>query len=105
MAQDRYDADDLVIDCSDIQVGKRWPRPVHRRLEELVERARAIGERTSGPELLSAIVCAFEVSDEEYRRVLRSYRTSRVRDVVSTPADAGNVIELPRKKAGRPTSA
>ena len=94
-------ADALVDDCPRTPVGAEWPLPVNQRLEELVGRARQLGERTSRRELLAAIVTAFDVDDDEFTRILRTYRTARVRDVALRPVEAGNLIAIERFRPGR----
>ncbi len=72
--------------------GVQWPLPVNDRLERLVRRAKAAGERTSRREMLSAIVCTFDASDEEVGKMLRTYRLLTVREVVGGEDD--NVVRI-----------
>lgn len=99
----KLDADDLVRDCPTASFSGAWPLPVQARMEELVRRATEEGERTSARELLAAILCAFNVEDIDLHEVLRSYRTSRVRDVVLADV-VDNVVQLERRPPGRPSA-
>lgn len=72
--------------------GVQWPLPVNDRLEQLVSRAKLAGERTNRREMLSAIVCAFDASDEEVSKMLKRYRLLTVREVVG--GDDENVVRI-----------
>lgn len=98
------DPADLVRDCPVANFSGAWPLPVQARLEALVQQATDEGERTSGRELLAAIVCAFSPESTGLHEVLRAYRTSVVGDVLLTETPADNVVRLERRGPGRPAS-
>lgn len=79
--------------------GVQWALPVDARLESLVERARLAGERTNRREMLSAILCDFEASDEAVGTMLRSYRLKTVATVVGEQ-DEAKVISIQRYGPG-----
>jgi len=84
-----------------VPVGKMWPIPVHRRLEQLVDVARADGERTSATELLAAIVYAFEATPENITSALRAYRTSTAGEHL-IDRGGGDVLRFKKRAQGRP---
>jgi hypothetical protein len=95
--------DTPIHDAPKCPVGKVWPRPVHRRLEQLVDIARLNGENTNGTELLPAIVAAFGADPKKISDVLRTYRMSRAGDhVIDGDDDKGDVLQLRPKERGRP---
>lgn len=98
------DPADLLRNCPVANFSGAWPLPVQARLEALVQQATDEGERTSGRELLAAIVCAFSPDSPGLHEVLRAYRTSVVGDVLLTETPAGNVVRLERRGPGRPTT-
>lgn len=95
------DADALVNDCPDTQIGARWPWPVHQRLDGLYDLAKKAGARPSRAELVAAIVCAFPADPETLGEVLRAYRTSTVRSVALREPEHGNVVRFDRRRQGR----
>lgn len=90
------DGDQRVDESPRRNCGVAWPLAVDARLEELVRRANAAGERTNRRELLSAIVCAFDPEPDEFSSVLRAYRTMTVAQVALTEPDADNVVHIKR---------
>jgi hypothetical protein len=95
------DADALVTDCPDTQIGARWPWPVHQRLDGLFRMAKAAGARPSRAELIAAIVCAFPADPEALTQVLTTYRTSIVRAVALDEPEQGNVVRIAPHGPGR----
>lgn len=75
--------------------------PVNQRLEELVKRAKSLGERTNRRELLAAIVTAFDADDDAFTHVLRRYRMASVAEVSLRPVEQGNVVSIERFQPGR----
>lgn len=92
-------ADQLIRDCPQKQAAVAWPLPVDARLDELLAQADAAGEKTSRKELAAAIIASTRVSDARLGRLLRWYRTARVRDLVSPPAGE-NVVPFAKHKPG-----
>lgn len=92
-------ADQLVRDCPQKQAAVAWPLPVDVRLDELLTQADAAGENTSRKELVAAIIAATRLSDAQLGRLLRRYRTTRVRDLVSLP-EGENVVPFVKHKPG-----
>lgn len=97
------DADALVTDCPDTQIGARWPWPVHQRLDGLFAVAKRAGARPSRAELIAAIVCAFPAEPEALRDALTTYRTSTVGAVALREPEQGNVVRIDRRRPGRRT--
>jgi hypothetical protein len=93
------DLDQLLEDLDPIGCQLSWPRPVSRRLDQLVERARAT--RTDRSELAAAILCAHDYAENELTEIVLAYRRKRARDVVLDVDAAATVIELPRHGPGR----
>jgi hypothetical protein len=92
-------ADQLVRDCPQRQAAVAWPLPVDVRLEELLAQADVAGENTSRKELVAAIIATARLSDEELGRLLRWYRTAKVRDLVSLP-EGENIVPFVKHKPG-----
>jgi hypothetical protein len=92
-------ADQLVRDCPQKQAAVAWPLPIDARLDELLAQANAAGENTSRKELVAAIIAATRVSDAQLGKLLRRYRTARVRDLVSIP-EGENVLPFAKHKPG-----
>lgn len=103
---DRVSLGELLHRSKDKQAALRWPLALDQRLDDLVVRAEAAGERTSRRELLSALVLAADMTGEDLGRVLRKYRTCTVRAaLLDTSGDEeANVVELRRHRPGPRTS-
>jgi hypothetical protein len=97
-------ADQLVRNCPQKQAAVAWPLPIDVRLDELLAQAEASGENTSRKELVAAIIAATRVTDAQLTRLLRRYRMTRVRDLVSLP-EGENVIPFVKHKPGPRTSS
>lgn len=93
-------ADQLVRDCPQKQAAVSWPLPVDVRLDELLAQADAAGENTCRKELVAAIVAATRLTDAQLGRLLRRYRKTKVRDLVSM-ADGENVVPFTKHRPGR----
>jgi hypothetical protein len=76
-----------------------WPRPVSRRLDQLVERARAA--RTDRSELAAAIIAATDLDEQALTQVVIDYRSSLACEVVLDVEPTAKVITLPRPGPGR----
>ncbi len=97
-------ADQLVRDYPQKQAAVAWPLPVDVRLDELLAQAEAAGESTSRKELVAAIIATTRVTDAQLGKLLRRYRTAKVRDLVSLP-EGDNVIPFVKHKPGPRTSS
>jgi hypothetical protein len=97
-------ADQLVRDCPQKQAAVSWPLPVDVRLDELLAQAEAAGENTSRKELVAAIITATKVTDAQLSRLIRRYRTAKVRDLVFLP-EGENVVPFRKHRPGPRTSS
>lgn len=95
----RLDADELVVSFAEKQGAVAWPLPVEVRLERLLEQSRLAGERTSRKELVAALVALANPTDAQLGKMLRRYRTARVRDILPVAADE-NVVPFIRQGPG-----
>ena len=91
---------DEVSSYPDRQAGISWPLPVDAKLEELLDAARAVGERTSRREIVAAIIALSEFSGEELSDLLRRYRLARVGDVLQPASEASNVVKFTQHGPG-----
>ena len=96
-------ADHLVKDCAQKQAAVAWPLPVDMRLDRLLAQADAAGENTSRKELAAAIIASTRPTDAQLGKLLRWYRTVRVRDLLALP-DGDNVVRFTKRKPGPRTS-
>ena len=71
---------------------------------ELLAQAAAAGENTSRKELVAAIIASTRVTDSQLGRMLRRYRTAKIRDLVTLP-EGVNVVPFTKHKPGPRTSA
>lgn len=95
-------ADELIKDCVYKQAAVAWPLPVDMRLEQLLAQAERAGENTTRKELAAAIIAAASPTDAQLGKMLRRYRTAKVRDLLSVPEGA-NVVPFVKRKPGRRT--
>ena len=93
------DPDQLIDDFESVGTQLSWPRPVSRRLDQFVERARRA--RTDRSEVAAAIIAGAEFTEEELVQLVIAYRGKRARDVVLDVQAGATVIELPRPGPGR----
>jgi len=93
-------ADELVREHPDKQAAIAWPLPVDLLLESLLKQATAAGESTSRKELAAAIIAGTTLTDVQLGRLLRRYRTARVRDLLPIP-EGENIVPFARRKPGR----
>jgi hypothetical protein len=91
---------ELLRESKDKQVSFRWPMAVDQRLDALVERAEAAGERTTRRELLAALIAGSDLTGEQLGDLLRRLRRARVGDVVLDIGGDGNVAVLQNYKPG-----
>jgi hypothetical protein len=96
-------ADLLVKDCAHKQAAVAWPLPVDMVLDNLLAQAGAAGENTSRKELAAAIVATTRLTDGQLGKMLRRYRTARVRELVPVPAGQ-NVVPFVRRRPGPRTA-
>ncbi|MCA1833896.1 MAG: hypothetical protein LC750_14445 [Actinobacteria bacterium] len=96
-------ADQQVKDCAQKQAAVAWPLPVDMRLDQLLAQADAAGENTSRKELVAAIISTTTLTDAQLGKVLRRYRTAKVRDLLPVPAGE-NVVPFIKRKPGPRTA-
>ena len=92
-------ADHLLRDCPQKQAAVAWPMPVDMHLDRLLAQADAAGENTTRKELAAAIVASAKLSDAQLGKLLRWYRTAKVRDLVPIP-EGDNVVGFSKHKPG-----
>src|SRR5579859_7264769 len=80
------DADSYVVDTPEKSASINWPWAVEVRLEQLLNQAKAAGEKTNRKELVAALVATSKLSDAQLGKMLRRYRTVKVREILSVPA-------------------
>lgn len=93
------DPDQRLEDFDAVGCQVSWVRPVSRRLDQLVERARAA--RTTRSELSAALMSAQDYTEDELVELVIAYRRKLARDVVLDVEQRATVIELPRHGPGR----
>jgi hypothetical protein len=96
-------ADHLVRNCPQKQASVTWPMPVDMHLDRLLAQADAAGENTSRRELAAAIVASGRFTDDELGKLLRWYRTIKVRDLLSLP-EGDNVVLFRKSRPGPRTT-
>jgi hypothetical protein len=74
------------------------------RLDGLLAQADAAGENTSRKELAAAIIASTKLTDTQLGKLLRWYRTVRVRELLTVPVE-DNIVHFTRRKPGPRTSA
>ena len=97
---DRLDLDDRLVEGEETGAAVDWPVALHHRVDQLVEVAERIGERTSRKEVVAALVLAAPTAGNELSELLRSYRTALTRDALLNVPSGENVVELRRRGPG-----
>ncbi len=97
------DADSFVTDTPEKPAAINWPLAVEARLEQLLDQAKAAGERTTRKEIVAALVATSKLSDAQLDRMLRRYRKAKVREILSVPADE-NVVPITKQRPGPRTN-
>lgn len=98
--QTPLDVRDAVSSYKDRQAGISWPLPVDAKLEQLLDTARAVGERTSRREIVAAIIAMTKLTGDELSALLRSYRLARVGDILLQSSDTSNVVKFTKHGPG-----
>lgn len=93
------DADSRVVENPERPAAVSWPLPVDAWLERLVEQAKDAGERTSRKELVAALVASSKPSDAQLGKILRRYRTMKVREILPVP-EGENVVPFTKQPPG-----
>jgi hypothetical protein len=93
------DADSLVVDTPEKPVSVNWPWAVEQRLEQLLKQAKDAGERTNRKELVAALVATSKLSDAQLNRMLRRYRTAKVREILAVSAEE-NIVPFTKQRPG-----
>jgi hypothetical protein len=83
----------------DGQMSFRLPLALDQRLDVLVGRADAVGERTNRREVLAALLFAADMDGEQLGDTIRRYRRATVRDAV-LDVPAGKVLDFKRHAPG-----
>lgn len=95
------DASELVRDSRDRQVSFRFPLALDQRLDALMARAIAAGERTNRSELLLALILDCDYTGEDLGQLLRRLRTSTSGEaVLDKPVPADNLLQFAEHKPG-----
>ena len=76
----RVSAETRLPDCPEGKVGLALPLPVSDRLDALVARTEAAGEKTSRKELLASLILAATARGEELAAVVKRYRLATARE-------------------------
>lgn len=95
-----FNLDDQLAAIEERNAGISWSLAVDLRLDDLLDRAREAGERTTRKEVAAAIVGAYEGTGEELGALVRRHRLLRARDVLRTAEREDNVVSLPPAKPG-----
>ncbi len=98
------DANSRVIDNPQRSAAVSWPLPVDAWLERLVEQAKDAGENTSRKEVVAALVATSKPSAAQLGKMLRRYRTMKVREILPVP-EGENVVPFTRQPPGPRTSS
>lgn len=104
MDEHGFELSDLVRTAKDRQVNMRWPIPVDARLDALLDRATAAGERTNRRELVAALIATTDLDGDALGDLLRRFRKMRVREAVLDPPSDSRVVRISDKKPGPRTS-
>jgi hypothetical protein len=100
-----FDLDARVRDVEVWSTSMRWPAPIDRRLDGLVECAKDAGEgQLSRGELVAALVATAEEDGAKLRKALEHLRLAKVRDVTLQRDQVGpgaRVIALDARRPGR----
>ncbi|MFF1876605.1 hypothetical protein [Leifsonia sp. NPDC058230] len=91
---------ELLRDSKDKQVSFRWPMALDQRLDALVDRAEAAGERTTRREVLAALIANADLAGAELGELIRGLRRARVGDVVLDADPKDNVVTLLNYRPG-----
>lgn len=97
---DRLDLDGRLVEGEETGAAIDWPVALHHRVDQLVEEAQSIGERTSRKEIVAALVLAAPTDGNDLSELLRSYRTALTRDALLNAPSGENVVELRRRGPG-----
>jgi hypothetical protein len=85
----------------DRQVSFRWAMAIDQRLDALMDRAVASGERTTRRETLAALIMACDLSGDDLGNALRRLRTATVGEVILDAGPiANNVVSLRQHPPG-----
>ena len=97
---DRLDLGGRLVEGEETGAAVDWPVALHHRVDQLVELAEGVGERTSRKELVAALVLASPTDGNELSDMLRTYRTALTRDALLNVPSSENVVELRRRGPG-----
>lgn len=97
----RIDANDNASTSVSKPTSMMWPYPADRRLDQLVELANGAGANVRRNELAAALVAAAPADPGELLRIVISWRTKLVRDVVLGIEEAAQIVTIERHPPGR----
>lgn len=97
---DTLDPGELLCTSRDRQVGLRVPVAVSQRVDALLARARAAGERTDRKELITALLAETDLSGDQLGDLLRRYRRMTVAHALLDQSADGSVVRLARARPG-----
>lgn len=84
----------------DVPVGLRWPAAVGERLDQLVEEATALGEKTNRKELIAALIATADLTPDEVASRLKRYRTMTAGEILPLHIAQEGVVELRPRTPG-----
>lgn len=93
-------ADTSLLDCPEVRLGLSMPSPLSDRIDDLVARAEAEGERTNRKELVAALVLAAASDGRSLARSIRRLRHAKARDALLEPLAPGEVVPAVRHRPG-----
>jgi hypothetical protein len=107
MTRERHSVnpEERLRDSADKQVSIRWPIALDQRLDDLLDRADAVGENTNRRELLAALLFDADPSGDELRDLLQRYRTALVREAPLGDVEVKGDVLLFRKHRPGPRTA
>jgi hypothetical protein len=93
-------ADTPLRDCPESRVGIALPAPISQRVDDLVELAEGVGERTTRKELLGSLILAAPARGQDLAATLKSYRLAMARDTLVDAGTGEATIRMPHRRPG-----
>jgi hypothetical protein len=92
--------DDQLSELEERGVGLALSDPISQRLDVLIERAEATGERTNRKELIAALILGASPDGDALSSLLRRYRTARVRDTLLEHDESVSTVVFRQRRPG-----